>query len=427
MRAIRWLLIICLAAGLACGDREVSLDAGQKDARPSDSARRDGKLPRKDKGKPGKDKAAPKKDKADPKQDKAGPKPDKAVPKPDKAVPKPDKKVPKPDKAMPKPDKKVPKPDKAMPKPDKAMPKPDKALPKPDKALPKPDKAPPKPDIGTGQVKYTGSFPKGKTGFLTATLTVGGYARTVRLYLPKGLSSKPPVMITFHGTNGNAQPFITSSYARTLADQKKVLIIGPEARKPGVKDWDHQYSNEKYWQTYPHTNPSTNPDLLLVQAIILEAQKAYGADPKRFYTLGHSNGGFFSLLAAMSLPTKIAGFAESSGGLTRCTYMWSCKFTGSGSANTCAALSKQAGYAACLCGGAYKPGPVHTKAPKPPGYLFHHTKDYQVSAAHTCILEARLKALGYKYKTHLVTDPYHSMPYNFAIDAWNYLSQYKLP
>ena len=443
-----WLILgAFLAAG--CGETAAEHDASIPDAREKDGARQDGpkkdratvkkdkSVPKKDTTKPKKDAAAPKKDTAIPKPDMAPPKPDKAAPKPDMASPKPDMASPKPDMASPKPDMAPPKPDMAPPEPDKALPPPDQALPPPDQ--PTPDQPPPQPDLptptpdqalpspdGPPPVSYSGSFPKGKTGYLSATLTVGGYSRAVRLYLPKGLPSSPPVMLTFHGTNGDAKGFIGSSYAKDLAELKKVLIISPEARKPGVADWDHKYSNEKYWQTYPKTTPATNPDLLLVQAIIQEAKKAYSADPARIYALGHSSGGFFATLAAMTLATHIAGFAASSAGLTPCTYMWDCTFKGKGSANTCAALSSQAGYAGCQCTGAQKPGPVRTSSPKPPGYLFHHTKDPQVSSALTCSLEARLKSQGYNYKTQLLADPYHAMPYNFAVNAWSYLSQFKL-
>ena len=458
MKCLYLSLTLLALSALACGDREVTADAAppKKDGVVADKAKLDKPKPKLDKPIPKLDKPTPKLDKPIPKLDKAIPKLDKAIPKldkaqplPDKATPKPDKAIPPPDQAPPKPDKAIPKPDKALPKPDKALPPPDQAPPKPDKAIPKPDKAipdkaipdqpPPKPDwakpdqpsvpVDTGPpVVYTGTFPKGKTGFLTATLGVGGLSRTVQLYLPSGLGAKPPLMLTFHGTNGDAKSFISSCYAKTLADQKKVIIISPQARKPGVADWDHQYNNEIYWQSYPLTTPATNPDLHLVQAIIKEAQKAYSVDARRVYTLGHSSGGFFATLAAMALAHQIAGFAEGSAGLVRCANVWGCGFAGSGSANTCAALAGQSGYNACMCpSGQEKPGPIRTTAPKPAAYLFHHTGDTAVSAAFTCALAARLAALGYNRKTTLLAYPYHSMPYNYAVDAWTFLSLYTLP
>ena len=414
-------LVLALCLTLACSDETTTLDAAppQRDGQVSDKLKLD--KPRLDK----------------PRLDKALPEPDKALPTPDKALPKPDKALPKPDKALPPPDKALPKPDKALPKPDKALPKPDQAPPPPDQApldqpppapdWPPPDQALPQPD-GPPPVPYTGSFPQGKTGFLTATLTVGGYSRTVQLYLPNGLGTKPPLMLTFHGTNGDAKSFITSCFAKTLADQQKVIIASPQARMPGVADWDHQYNNEIYWQTHPLITPATNPDIKLVQAVIQEARKAYNTDARRTFTLGHSSGGFFSTLAAMTLPHLVAGFAESSAGLVRCANVWSCTFTGKGGANTCAALSKQSGYSACMCpGGTEKPGPIATTALKPAAYLFHHTADGQVSSAFTCALASRLAALGYTYKITLDPYPYHAMPYNFALNAWAFLTQHPLP
>ena len=446
-------LALALALSLSCSDRAIVSDSNlsQKDGLIADKPKLDQPKPIPDKPRPKLDKPKPKLDKPKPIPDKPKPKLDKPKPIPDKPKPKLDKPKPIPDKPKPIPDKPKPIPDKPKPIPDKPKPIPDKPKPIPDKPKPipdkpkpkpdmaKPDKAPPKPDWplpdkpsvqldGSPPVPYTGSFPKGKTGYLTAKLTVGGYSRTVHLYLPSGLGAKPALMLTFHGTNGDAKSFISSCYAKTLADQKKVIIASPQARKPGVADWDHQYNNEIYWQTHPLTNPATNPDLLLVQAVLQEAQKAYNTDAKRTFTLGHSSGGFFSILAAMTLPHLVAGFAESSAGLVRCANVWSCTFTGKGTANTCSALSKQSGYSACMCSsGTEKPGPIRTVAPKPAAYLFHHTADGQVSSAFTCALEARLSALGYQLKTTLEPYPYHSMPYNFALNAWTFLSQHPLP
>lgn len=449
-------LLLCAACGE--GDPiQGDLDAAVPDQQRMDSAAPDRPLadgPRKDQrplDRAGYDKVVL--DKASP--DKASPDqamPDKAMPDarpPDQAVspdmPPPDQTSP--DQAVP-PDMPIT-PDQAMPDkaiPDQAMPDqaiPDQAIPDqamPDKAIPDqamPDKAPPDfplpdsaillPDTHPSAdaplpVPYTGSFPKG-TGSQTATLTVAGYARKVSLYLPSGLGTKPPLLITFHGTNGSSSYMITASFAKDLANSKKVIIASPQARKMTVGDWDNHYPNDIYWETHPNTDPNTNPDLLLVRAMIQEAQQAYNVDPRRIYTLGHSSGGFFSILSAMTLPYQIAGFVSNSAGLVRCPTMQSCSFTGT--ATTCAGLALQPGY--CSCSGVEKPGPVAVLGRKPPGYLAHSNDDTAVSIYYTCELASRMSSLGYALSLNIYTYNGHSMPHNLAINGWSFLSQYKLP
>jgi len=287
-----------------------------------------------------------------------------------------------------------------------------------DKSTPKPD-APLKPPV-----PYSGSFPGG-TGSLSATLTVAGQARTVKIYKPSKAGAHPPLLLTFHGTHGEAMDMLKpgSSYARELADSKGVVLLSPQARKMTKGDWDDHYPGDVYWETYPSTNPATNPDLMLVQAMIHAASKAYKADLKRVYTLGHSNGAFFSLLAATTLPNMIAAFTENSGGLVRCAKMSACSFVGSGT--SCAAFAGQPGY--CSCSGAEKPGPLPASGRKPPGYLAHSGDDTTVSAYYTCELHKRMQALGYTASLKIGSGDGHSMPYNLAINAWAFMSKYKLP
>ncbi len=331
----------------------------------------------------------------------------------------------KPDGPKTKPDGPKTKPDGPKTKPDGPKTKPDGPKTKLD-GPPKPDKAAPadsKPTSDTGgKVTYSGSFPKSGTGYLSGKLTVGGYARTVSIYRPSGLGAKPPLLITLHGTGGTGKYMIQSSNAKDLADQQKVLIASPQARKMTKGDWDNHYKNDVYWETHPNTKLATNPDLQLLVAIMEEAQKAYNVDPKRIYVLGHSNGGFFSVLAAMSLQNRVAAFVSNSAGLVRCASTGSCSFKGSG--KTCAALAKEPGW--CSCSGAEKPGPVATGGRKVPGYLVHSNNDKVVSIYYTCALESRMKALGYTTSMSVFSDG-HSMPYLLAVTAWKWLSKYKLP
>jgi predicted esterase len=348
------------------------------------------------------------------------------VVKPDAKVVKPDAKVAEPDapgvmKADAKaPDSKVAKADSKVVKADSKVVKADSKVVKADSKVASPDSKVASPD--TGAVAYTGSFPTG-TGYLSATLVVGGTSRAVSLYRPSSLGSSPPLLITFHGTNDDATYMISASYAKDLADAKGVIVASPSARTMTTGDWDNHVAGDRYWETAPSVSPKTNPDLLLVAAIIEEAVKAYGVDPKRVYTLGHSNGAFFSMFAAMTLPNSIAAFAECAGGLVDCATTASCSFVGT--ATTCAALATASGW--CSCSGAEKPVPVATSGRLPPGYLTHSNDDTKVSVYYTCALSSRMQTLGYSLSTKIYSGGGHSMPYGFASTAWTFLSTTKLP
>ena len=270
-------------------------------------------------------------------------------------------------------------------------------------------------------VSYTGSFAV-RNGRSRAVLRVAGINRDVTVYLPSSRATAPALVLGFHGTNGSGDVMLNESGARTMADRNGVVFIAPDSRWMPRGDWDHA-NEETYWETSPSTNPNTNPDLLLVRAIIVEAQRRFGIDPRRVYAMGHSNGGFFTELVATQITSRIAGFATSSAGLVRCATTTSCRFQGSGT--TCAALRTQSGW--CNCTGTDKPGPIPTSGRIPPGYLAHGTRDPLVSVQYTCALAERMTAAGATTSVVLRNGDGHVLPETFALNAWAFLSPLRLP
>ena len=260
-------------------------------------------------------------------------------------------------------------------------------------------------------------------GVRSATLNVGSLNRTMLIYLPSGLTANAPLVFLFHGTDSNYNDIFSQTGARSLADSEKLVVIAPQARRMSSGDWDNHVGGQSYFETHPNLTPSNNGDLAMVQAVIAEARAAYRIDSRRVYTMGFSNGAFFSAFAAMRLPNQIAGFAEASGGLVRCTYTRSCNFTGSGT--SCAVLASRAGW--CSCSGTEKPAPVETGGRHPPGYLTHAADDNTVSPYFTCALESRMATVGYQFKTVIRSGGGHLPPSNLASLAYAYLRQFSLP
>ncbi len=267
-------------------------------------------------------------------------------------------------------------------------------------------------------VTYSGTFPSGK-GAKTGTLSVAGKARKVELYLP-AKTVGAPLLITFHGTNDDALRMVNASGARDLADQSGVVIASPWGRMMSSGDWDNHVGSERYWETHPNTSPDKNVDLLLVRSIIQEARRAYKIDPRRVYLLGHSNGGFFAILAAMALPRRVAAFAANASGLVRCSTTAGCRFKGT--APSCAGLKAQPNY--CSCSGDEKPVQLPKTGRLVPGYISHSVDDPTVSVYYSCQLADGMQALGYKVKLRLWSGEGHGMPYPLAINAYGFMKQW---
>jgi len=277
-------------------------------------------------------------------------------------------------------------------------------------------------DSGTADnVSYSGSL-RVVSGRSRQSLQVAGISRPMTVYLPSSRISAPPLVMAFHGTGGNGDQVFDESGAQAMANSHGVVVIAPDSQWMSGGDWDHP-SESGYWQTWPDVDPNHNVDLLLVRAIMVEAQRRFGVDAHRIYSIGHSNGAFFAQLVATQMATRIAGYGSSSGGLVQCATTQSCHFQGHGT--TCDALRTQPGW--CGCTGADKPGPVPTSGRIPPAYLAHGTTDPMVSVQYTCALSDRMRAANATSVVVLRDGDGHVLPSTFASDAWAFLSAYRLP
>jgi poly(3-hydroxybutyrate) depolymerase len=270
-------------------------------------------------------------------------------------------------------------------------------------------------------ISYTGSFAV-RNGRSRARLRVAGEYRDVTVYLPSSRTANPPLVVAFHGTNGSGDVMLNETSARAMADRNGAVFIAPDSRWMPRGDWDHA-TEETYWETSPNVSPTSNPDLMLTRAILVEAQRRFNVDPRRVYVIGHSNGGFFAELVATQLTARVAAFATSSAGLVRCARTTSCRFQGTGT--TCAALRAQPGW--CACNGADLPGPVPTSGRIPAAYLTHGTRDPLVSVQYTCALAERMTGAGAATTVVLRNGDGHVMPETFALDAWAFLAPRRLP
>lgn len=272
-------------------------------------------------------------------------------------------------------------------------------------------------------ITLTGTLP---TASGTAELTLAGRTETrVQVVVPPERAAHPALVIAFHGTGNEPSDAVGEMGLEDAAARYGFIVVAPragyrEVNHPG--DFDHR-ENEggSSWNLWD-PNANTNDDLRYVRGIIQKARTAYGIDTDRVYTVGFSNGAFFSAFAAARLSDRIAGFGEASGGATRCANIHDpAEFiVDDPSVTTCAAIRARQGFP--VCSGALQPD---FTGRLPFGYLSHFNDDDTVSVAWTCVLA---DVLGARAQTHIANNPGpeagHLVTPSFIADAWPFLCQH---
>ena len=125
-------------------------------------------------------------------------------------------------------------------------------------------------------------------------LKVGGTEREYKIYVPKDLGAKRPLLISCHGMNQDAAYQMGMLDVKSVADTAKFVTVFPEGIS---KSWDI----------------SGNRDINFMLAIIDEMVEKYDIDRGRVYLSGFSMGGMFTYHAMNKIADRIAAFAPISG------------------------------------------------------------------------------------------------------------------
>lgn len=125
-------------------------------------------------------------------------------------------------------------------------------------------------------------------------LKVGGTEREYKIYVPKDLGAKRPLLISCHGMNQDAAYQMGMLDIKSVADTAKFVTVFPEGIN---KSWDI----------------SGNRDINFMLAIIDEMVEKYDIDRGRVYLSGFSMGGMFTYHAMNKIADRIAAFAPISG------------------------------------------------------------------------------------------------------------------
>ena len=125
-------------------------------------------------------------------------------------------------------------------------------------------------------------------------IKVGGTEREYKIYVPKNLGEKRPLLISCHGMNQDAAYQMNMLDIKSVADTAKFVTVFPEGIS---KSWDLD----------------GNRDINFVLALIDKMVDDYDIDRGRVYLSGFSMGGMFTYHAMNRIADRIAAFAPISG------------------------------------------------------------------------------------------------------------------
>lgn len=281
-------------------------------------------------------------------------------------------------------------------------------------------------------------LPAATADWTVVNLTVAGQNRQALAYRPS--HPNPALWLFFSGTGATLEFNTADELGRqTLLDFANlhgIAMLFPLPRVMDRGDWDNHSAGTPYWETAvaegstAAVSSSGNADLILAQTLIDVARTDWAVDSRRIYTLGFSNGAFFSYFVAQQLADRIAGFAATGGGLVLSGT------TGGEPAcqpsvtpgnirevRSCSAAGWTPG--SCSSAGAV-PRPIAPGPGLPPAYLEANDDDNSVPYAHTCNLAAQLPT-GSDVLVRIVhAGGGHIVNAGFLDNAWNMLRSRRL-
>jgi len=136
-----------------------------------------------------------------------------------------------------------------------------------------------------------------------AQIAVGDRQRDYAYYLPAKLPAKAPLLFVLHGslqTLDDMRTFSAYQFER-LADEHGFILVYPQ----GV---ERNWNDCRAAADYPARQQNVD-DVDLIAALIQRFAAQHGADPRRAFLAGYSNGGHLGLRIALERPNLLAGVA----------------------------------------------------------------------------------------------------------------------
>ena len=124
------------------------------------------------------------------------------------------------------------------------------------------------------------------------TIEFGSKKRVYYLYVPENVASKPPLIVTLHGSGRDGLSLVEKW--KDIADQEGFILAGPNAM------------NSEKWS-------ATDDSADFLHEIVEQLKGRYSIDPKRVFLFGHSAGAVYALNLSMSESEYFAATAVHAG------------------------------------------------------------------------------------------------------------------
>jgi polyhydroxybutyrate depolymerase len=152
----------------------------------------------------------------------------------------------------------------------------------------------------------------GKTGAggdRTVTITSGGLQRSFDLHVPPKYDPTrgTPLVFMFHGYSMTAASIAAATHFSDVADARTMIVAYPTGTGPA------NFASFNAGDCCGTAASSQVDDVGFTRDMLSNLEADYCVDPKRVFSTGLSNGGFFSYTLACELSDKIAAVAPVAG------------------------------------------------------------------------------------------------------------------
>ena len=142
------------------------------------------------------------------------------------------------------------------------------------------------------QIALENPLTSGSSKITKQTIEFDGKKRVYYLYVPEKVGSKPPLIVTLHGSGRDGLSLVEKW--KDIADQEGFIVAGPDAM------------NSAEWN-------STDDGADFLRVIVEQLESKYAIDPKRVFLFGHSAGAVYALNLSMTESEYFAATAVHAG------------------------------------------------------------------------------------------------------------------